>query len=111
MFLVPIILSWAKGFTLRQWIEVGATVAIIVFVLYWDHLEIQKGRDETEARYAAVSAKAQAAIDKAAAVENENMHLKLDKTIEPLPGYLKTYGDKTRMSDCPSVAYTRKAQP
>jgi len=105
------LLKWAAGFSLRQYAEAAAVAAIFAFVMYWDHLEIQKGRDETEARYAAVSAKAQAAIDKAAAVENENMHLKLDKTIEPLPGYLKTYGDKTRISDCPSVAYTRKAQP
>ena len=42
-------LSWAKGFTLREWLEAGAAVAIVVFILFWDHSEIQKGRDECQA--------------------------------------------------------------
>ena len=57
------LLKWAAGFSLRQYAEAAVVAAIFAFVMYWDHLEIQKGRDETEARYAAINAKAQAAIE------------------------------------------------
>lgn len=43
------LLTWLKGFSLRQYAEAGAVVAIFLFVLWWDHAEIQKGRDECQA--------------------------------------------------------------
>ena len=110
MFLVQIILSWANGFSVRQWFEAAAAVAIFVFVLYWDHLEIQKGRDEVTELQAKVNAKAQKTADEDASAAHQKLHADVANITAPLPGYLQIYGDKSRESDCPLVPYQRKSQ-
>jgi hypothetical protein len=63
-------LAWLKGFSLRQYAEAAAVVGLFLFVMYWDHLKIQQGRDECEAKYAAAETAAQA--------KAENLQAQLD---------------------------------
>lgn len=103
-----LIFAWLKGFSLRQYAEAIAVVALFVFVMYWDHLKIQQGRDEVLAAEAKANAAAQTIADNAAAIANAQIHSNIDAITANLPDYLRAYGDKSKATDCPSVPYLRK---
>jgi hypothetical protein len=55
---------------LRLYEYAGLALAIVLFVLWWDHTEIEKGRAEIRKEIAVAQAKAQASIDAAADAQN-----------------------------------------
>lgn len=64
------LLAFLSKVPLRLYEYAVLALVVIVFVLWWDHREIQKGRDEIEAKLAKAQQETQSKLDKAAEDQN-----------------------------------------